>query len=103
MKYYISKTDVRAGDPEQGEPLLIVTERVLTKPSNQAAAVNTHRRWVALGIENIHVIKHSARYNKLLKAQNKAFKEAKMTVQDLAEIAAAFPDPDQKESEGDNE
>ena len=100
MKYYISKTDVRAGDPDQGEPLIIATERVLTKPSTHAVAVNTHRRWVALGMEGIHVIKHdSKRYNKLLKAQNKAFKETRMTMQDLAEIAAAFPDSEQKEAE----
>jgi len=84
MKYYITKIDVRAGDRDKGEPVIVATERILTKPSSFNAAKNAARRYRGFGIENVFVNKHkAARYKKLMKAQNK--KPKPVTVQDIVE------------------
>lgn len=99
MKYYLTKTDVRRGDPSKGEPPVVATEVIMTKPATYQATLGAQSRWTAMGIENLHVIKHDAkRYNKLSREQNKRrLKEKKMTKADLAAIAAEFAD-----NEGDN-
>ena len=84
MKYYISKIDVRAGNRDSGEPVVVVKERVLTKPSNFKAAKYAAQRYKAMGIENVFVNKHKAsRYNKLMRPKRK--KPKPVTVQDIAE------------------
>ena len=84
MKYYITKVDVRVGDPGEGEPAVVAKERILTKPSNFKAAKYAAQRYKAMGIENVFVNEHRAsRYNKLMRAQRK--KPKPVTVQDIAE------------------
>jgi len=103
MKYYLTKTDVRNGDPQKGEPVFVATEVVMTKPATRKATEGARSRWTAMGIENLHVNKHEAkRYNKLVREQNKRRKaEKQMTKADLAEIVAAFTDSEEsKEEEG---
>tara|TARA_B100000427_G_scaffold306298_1_gene292932 strand:+ start:361 stop:681 length:321 start_codon:yes stop_codon:yes gene_type:complete len=101
MKYYLTKTDVRRGDPQKGEPAIVATEVVMTKPATYKATEGARQRWTAMGIENLHVIEHKAkRYNSLVREQNKRRKaEKKMTKADLAEIAAAFADNDEENKE----
>ncbi len=106
MKYYLTKTEVRRGDPQKGEPCVVGVEVVMTKPATYKATENGRKRWAAMGIENLHVIKHEAkRYNKLLREQNKRRIEKKMTKADLAEIIADFDAENEKknEEEGNNE
>ena len=89
MKYYISKVDVRRGDPDKGEPCVVATEVALTKPSSQKAAAMAIQRWQALGIENLCLVEHKAkRYNKLIREQNKRHKTRQMTKAEVAEILA---------------
>ncbi len=84
MKYYISKVDVRYGDPDAGEPRFVAKERVLTKPSNYKTAKYAAQRYESMGIENVFVNEHKAsKYNKLMKAQRKKAKP--VTLQDIAE------------------
>ena len=81
-KYYVSKTEVSFTGGK-----LDCIETILTKPSDKAAAVEGKRRYSALGIENLHVNKHSKkRYNKLLREQNKRRKEKPLTVADIAQM-----------------
>ena len=89
MKYYVSKVDVRRGDPYKGEPCVVATEVALTKPSSQKAAAMAIQRWKALGIENLCLVEHKAkRYNKLIREQNKRHKTRQMTKAEVAEILA---------------
>ena len=89
MKYYVSKVDVRRGDPDKGEPCVVATEVALTKPSSQKAAAMAIQRWKALGIENLCLVEHKAkRYNKLIREQNKRHKTRQMTKAEVAEILA---------------
>ena len=84
MKYYISKMDVRAGEKNKGEPVVIAKERILTRPDSHRAAKEALRRYENIGITNIFIIKHKAsRYKKLMKAQRKKVKP--VTLQDIAE------------------
>jgi|MDSV01.1.fsa_nt_gb hypothetical protein len=104
MKYYLTKTDVRRGDPQKGEPAIVATEVVMTKPATYKATEGARQRWTAMGIENLHVIKHEAkRYNSLVREQNKRRrKEKKMTKADLAAIVAEFADNEQEKESEDN-
>ena len=87
MKYYVSKVDVRRGDPDKGEPCVVATEVALTKPSSQKAAAMAIQRWKALGIENLCLVEHKAkRYNKLIREQNKHRKTVSLTVADIARM-----------------
>ena len=102
--YYLTKTDVRRGDPQKGEPAIVATEVVMTKPATYKATEGARQRWTAMGIENLHVIKHEAkRYNSLVRAQNKKRKEKKMTKADLAEIVAEFAENEENEEEESND
>jgi len=95
MKYYLTKTDVTAGDPAKGEPFVVATEVVMTKPGSLAATQGARSRWTAMGIENLHVNKYGAkRYKMLLRAQNKKRKETKMTNADVAQIVREFAESD---------
>ena len=84
MKYYISKVEIREGDKKKGEPMIVATERILTKPDSYRATKEGLRRYKNIGISNVYIIKHKAsRYNKLMKTQRKKVKP--VTVQDIAE------------------
>jgi len=81
-KYYVTRTDLAIVGGK-----LTGTETILTKPSEQKAAHEGARRFRALGTENVHVVKHSAkRYNKLMREQNKRRKENPLTVADIAQM-----------------
>jgi hypothetical protein len=81
-KYYVTRTDLKIADGK-----LEYTETILTKPSEKKAAHEGARRFRALGTENVHVCKHTAkRYNKLLREQNKRRKENPLTVADIAQM-----------------
>tara|TARA_R100000008_G_scaffold51268_1_gene30790 strand:+ start:589 stop:864 length:276 start_codon:yes stop_codon:yes gene_type:complete len=82
MKYYVTKIELQLADSK-----LISTETILTKPSDKAAAVEGKRRYSALGIDNLCVVKYKKKhYNKVLRAQNKRRKEKALTVADIAEM-----------------
>tara|TARA_R100000008_G_scaffold85801_1_gene76696 strand:- start:371 stop:640 length:270 start_codon:yes stop_codon:yes gene_type:complete len=84
MKYYISKIDVRAGDASKGEPAVVATERILTRPDSYKVAKEGLRRYRNIGITNVSISEHkTGRYRKLMKAQRKKVKP--VTVQDIAE------------------
>jgi hypothetical protein len=81
-KYYISRTDLKIVDGK-----LTGTETILTKPSAEEAAHEGARRFRALGAENIHVVKHTAkRFRRLMREQNKRRKENPLTVADIAQM-----------------
>ena len=72
MKYYVSMTFVKLGDPDKDEPAVEAIEKVLTKPDTYAATQEAHYRYKKIGMENIHICKHKpARYKKLMKKQAK--------------------------------
>tara|TARA_R100000234_G_scaffold92326_1_gene60519 strand:+ start:1967 stop:2242 length:276 start_codon:yes stop_codon:yes gene_type:complete len=82
MKYYVTKIELQLADSK-----LISTETILTKPSDKAAAVEGKRRYSALGIDNLCVVKYKKKhYNKVLRAQNKRRKEKALTVADIAKM-----------------
>jgi len=81
-KYYITRTDLKIVD---GKPA--GTETILTKPSSEDAAHEGARRFRALGTENVHVVKHTAkRFKKLMREQNKRRKANPLTVADIAQM-----------------
>jgi len=87
-KYYITKTVISCTAGK-----LDLTETILTKPSDQLAAIEGKRRYSALGIKNLHVIKYEKkRYNKLMRAQNKRHKESRLTAADMAKMAKQADD-----------
>lgn len=80
--YFVSKTEV-----------MIVNDRIvgyetpLTKPSDKAAAIEGVKRFKRLGINNVHLCKHTTkRYNKLMREYNKRRKEVPLTVADIAQM-----------------
>ena len=84
MKYYISKIDVRAGNQDKGEPAVVATERILTRPDSYKVAKEALRRYKNIGITNVSISAHKvSRNRKLMKAQRKKTKP--VTVQDIAE------------------
>jgi hypothetical protein len=81
-KYYVSRTDLKIVNGR-----LTGTETILTKPSDEKAAHEGARRFRALGAENIHVVKHTAkRFRKLMREQNKRRKENPLTVADIVQM-----------------
>jgi hypothetical protein len=81
-KYYITRTDLKMVNGK-----LTGTETILTKPSDKATATEGKRRFTALGIKNVHVIKYTQkRFNKLMREQNKRRKENPLTVADIAQM-----------------
>ncbi len=87
MAYYVSKVDVRAGDPKKGEPAIVATESILTRACPYKVAVNTIKRWEAIGINNLYVADlKPKKYKKLLREQNKRHKTRQMTKGEVAEI-----------------
>ena len=83
MKYYVSKTEVT-----YTEGKLVGTETILTKPSDEKAAHEGARRFRALGVENVHVCKHTVkRFRKLMREQNKRRKENPLTLADIAQMS----------------
>ena len=100
MKYYISKTDVEINEAGR----LSGIERVLTKPDTLSATKEAHRRYTAIGIDNIHICEHPAnsrRWGKLQRAQNKLRKTRKMTLADVAKDLAEL-EAESKEQESDS-
>lgn len=87
MKHYICKTDVRRGDPERGEPKIVVEETILTRDGDPKMLQLRAARWRALGIENIHVEAMSnKRYKAIMKEMADRRKPAKkLTVADIVE------------------
>ena len=82
MKYYVSKTELQLIEGK-----LSGIEIILTKPDSKAVAIEGKRRYSAIGIENLHVVKYNKkRYNKLIRAQNKRHKERKLTMADIAKM-----------------
>mgnify|MGYP001223359685 CR=1 FL=1 len=96
--YYVTKTELKIVDGKlQG------TETILTKPSEETAAHEGARRFRALGVENVHVVKHVAkRFRKLMREQNKRRKENPLTVADIAEMTKQAQDEICNNIEGDN-
>jgi len=88
MKYYVSMTFVKLGDPDKDEPAVEATEKVLTRPDTYAATSEAHYRYKKIGMENIHICKHKpARYRKLMKKQAKKAKP--VLIKDVIEGMAA--------------
>lgn len=82
-KYYITRTDLKIVDGK-----LVGTETILTKPSDEKAAHEGARRFRALGVENVHVCKHTVkRFRKLMRAQNKRRRENPLTLADIAQMS----------------
>ena len=82
-KYYITRTDLKIVDGK-----LVGTETILTKPSDEQAAHEGARRFRALGVENVHVCKHTVkRFRKLMREQNKRRKENPLTLADIAQMS----------------
>jgi len=82
-KYYITRTDLKIVDGK-----LVGTETILTKPSDEKAAHEGARRFRALGVENVHVCKHTVkRFRKLMREQNKRRKENPLTLADIAQMS----------------
>lgn len=82
-KYYVTRTDLKIVDGK-----LVGTETILTKPSDEKAAHEGARRFRALGIENVHVCKHTVkRFRKLMREQNKRRKENPLTLADIAQMS----------------
>ncbi len=96
--YYVTKTELKIVDGK-----LTGTETILTKPREEAAAREGPRRFRALGVENVHVVKHVAkRFKKLMREQNKRRKENPLTVADIAEMTKQAQDEICNNMEGDN-
>ncbi len=82
MKYYVSKTDLQVIDGK-----LTYFETILTKPDSMAVATEGRRRYSAIGINNLHVVKYKQkRYSKLTREANKRRKEKALTVADIAQM-----------------
>lgn len=82
-KYYVTRTDLKIVDGK-----LVGTETILTKPSDEKAAHEGARRFRALGVENVHVCKHTVkRFRKLMREQNKRRKENPLTLADIAQMS----------------
>lgn len=82
-KYYITRTDLKIVDGK-----LVGTETILTKPSDEKAAHEGARRFRALGVENVHVCKHTVkRFRKLMREQNKRRRENPLTLADIAQMS----------------
>ena len=85
MKYYVSMTFVKLGDPDKDEPAVEAIEKVLTKPDTYKVTLEGYRRYKRIGMENIHICKHKpSRYRKLLKKQRRKTKP--VLVEDLVEV-----------------
>ena len=96
IMYYVTKTELKIVDGK-----LEATETILTKPSEQATAREGAARFRALGVQNVHVVKHVAkRFKKLMREQNKRRKENPLTVADIAEMAKQAQDEICKDYEG---
>jgi hypothetical protein len=87
LKHYICKTDVRRGDPDKGEPKIVVEETILTRDGDPKMLQRRVSRWRALGIENIHVEGMSnKRYKAIMKEMADRRKPVKkLTVADIVE------------------
>ena len=98
MQYYVSRTHIAIDAAGR----LSGYETVLTKPAPHAAAQEAHRRFSALGIDNIHLCAHPARsrrWGKLDREQTKRTKTRAMTVADVAEDLAELDQEAQKDAE----
>ena len=85
MKYYVSMTFVKLGDPDKDEPAVEAIEKVLTRPDTYAATCEAHYRYKKIGMENIHICKHKpARYRKLMKKQRRKVKP--VLIEDVVEV-----------------
>jgi len=101
--FYVSRIDVRAGDPTAGEPAVVAEEVVLTLKAPYHAAERSYQKFRALGIENIGLYEYSLykkSYAASLKAQKRR-KFKKITLADVAKDLQEFmeegkPDADQE-------
>ncbi len=85
MKYYVSMTFVKLGDPDKDEPAVEAVEKVLTRPDTYKTTLEGYRRYKRIGMENIHICKHKpARYRKLLKKQRRKTKP--VLIEDVVEV-----------------
>jgi hypothetical protein len=83
-KYFVSKTEVLIIDGR-----IVGYETPLTRPCDKEQAIEGLGRYRRIGIENIHLCKHTTkRYNKLIREYNKRRKEVSLTVADIAQMTA---------------
>ena len=81
-KYFVSKTEVLIVDGR-----IVGHETPLTRPCDKEQAIEGLGRYRRIGIENIHLCKHTTkRYSKLIREYNKRRKEVKLTVADIAQM-----------------
>ena len=70
-KYFVSKTEVLIVDGR-----IVGHETPLTRPCDKEQAIEGLGRYRRIGIENIHLCKHTTkRYSKLIREYNKRRKE----------------------------
>jgi hypothetical protein len=83
-KYFVSKTEVLIIDGR-----IVGYETPLTRPCDKEQAIEGLGRYRRIGIENIHLCKHTTkRYNKLIREYNKRRKEVSLTIADIAQMTA---------------
>ena len=90
MKYYISQTIVEVVDGRLTGREVVLT-RADAKVDKDGARLQNVKMFMhklkALGIPNLHVNKYEKkRYNKLIREQNRRYKERKLTTADLAKM-----------------
>ncbi len=90
MKYYISQTVVEIVDGRLTGREVVLT-RADAKVDKDGARLQNVKMFMhklkALGIPNLHVNKYEKkRYNKLIREQNRRYKERKLTTADLAKM-----------------
>jgi hypothetical protein len=84
--WYVSQVNVREGNPDNGEPALVVEEKVLTVKAPYAAAERSYNIFRQLGTPNVGLYPwktNKKSYAASLKAQKRR-KTKKLTKADLA-------------------
>ena len=84
--WYVSQVNVREGNPAEGEPALVVDEKVLTIKAPYRAAQRSYNVFRSLGTPNIGLYpweSNKKSYAASLKAQKRR-KSKKLTKADLA-------------------
>ena len=100
--WYVSQVNVREGNPAEGEPALVVDEKVLTIKAPYRAAQRSYNVFRSLGTPNIGLYpweSNKKSYAASLKAQKRR-KSKKLTKADLAPalIELAREDADREDT-----
>jgi hypothetical protein len=100
-QWYVSRIDVRAGDPSKGEPAVVAEEKVLTIKATYRAANRSYGVFRSLGTPNVGLYcweKNKKSYAASLKSQKRR-KAKKLTTADLAPALLELAKEDAKREE----